>query len=52
MVKPRGNQPMSSAGNKNVRTKVSNYKPRKGKELKFRRYKRSGVSGQKRVDNK
>ena len=52
MVKPRGNQPMSSAGNKNVRTKVSNYKPRRGKSLAFRKYKRTGVSGQKRVDNK
>ena len=52
MVKPRGNQPMSSSGNSNVRTKVSNYKPRKGKTLSYRRYKKSGMSGQKRVDNK
>lgn len=52
MVKPRGNQPMSSSGNKNVRTKVSNYKPRRGKGLKYRRYKKTGISAQKRVDNK
>lgn len=51
MVKPRGNQPMSSSGNRNVRTKVSNAKPRRGKMLGYRRYKKSGISAQKRVDN-
>lgn len=51
MVKPRGNQPMSSAGNTNVRTKASNYKPRKGKSVAFRKYKKTGVDGQKKVDN-
>ncbi len=51
MVKPRGNQPMSSSGNKNVRSKPINGKPRIGKRVAYRKYKKTGVSGQKRVDN-
>jgi len=46
-----GNQPMSSSGNQNVRTKVHNYKPRKGKQVAYRKYKKTGVSAQKRADN-
>lgn len=51
MVKNSGNQPMSSSGNRNVRTKASNYKPRRGKGVAFRKYKKSGGEAQKRVDN-
>lgn len=45
------NQPMSSRGNLNVRSKESNSKPKKGKKLPFSKYKKTGVSAQKRVDN-
>ena len=52
MVKPRGNQPMSSSGNQNVRTKSAISKPRKGKTLAYSKYKKTGKAAQKRVDNK
>ena len=52
MPGPRGNQPSSTGSNYNQMKSSKVKPPRKGKKLKFRKYKRSGMSGQKRVDNK
>lgn len=43
---------MSSAGNRNVRSKSAISKPTRGKKVPYRRYRKTGLSAQKRMDNK
>lgn len=47
-----GNQPQSTSSNNNMRGINKSRIPKRSKKLKFRKYKKSGVDAQKRVDNK
>ncbi len=51
MSPPRGNQPMSSSSNHNTKRSRRSVS-KKGKKLQFQRYKKTGLSAAKRVDNK
>lgn len=51
MPRARGNQPSSTGNNNNVR-RSHRAVPKKGKKLQYQRYKKTGLSAAKRVDNK
>lgn len=52
MPGPRGNQPSSTGSNYNQMRSSKVYAPKKRKKLKYRKYRKSGLPAQKRVDNK
>lgn len=52
MPRSRGNQPMSTGSNQNQRNVNKALPPKRNKKVSYEKYKKKGMSHQKRVDNK
>ncbi len=52
MPSAKGNQPISSGSNQNQSKYAKDKAPKHNKQLKYRKHKKTGVSQEKRVDNK